>query len=129
MSLASADSTFIGAAAGDLLGELVTPAGDVDGDGYGDILLGAPGNDDWGEDSGRTYLLFGSTLRAGTSSYDMASWEFDYAFVGDDELDYAGSAASAAGDVNGDGFGDLLLGAYGQESETGRAYLKLSPGQ
>jgi hypothetical protein len=65
----------------------------------------------------------------GTASYDMADTVYDYAFIGDTDDNYAGWAAGTAGDVNGDGYDDLLFGAYGYSSETGRAYLALSPGE
>lgn len=81
-----------------------------------------------GTDAGATFLLLGKTLREGTATYDMAETVFDYAFMGDTDDNYAGRAAGTAGDVNGEGFSDLLIGAYGYSSETGRAYLAMSPG-
>jgi len=129
MSLASADSVFTGAAEGDMLGHVVAGVGDVDFDGFGDALIGAPYHDMGGEDAGASYLLLGATLRAGTASYDMADTVFDYQFMGDTDDNYAGWAAGTAGDVNGDGYSDLLFGAYGYSSENGRAYLALSPGE
>ncbi len=129
MSLSGADSSFTGAEEGDLLGHVVAGAGDVDFDGFGDALIGAPGRDLGGEDAGTTYLLFGQTLRSGTATYDMSDTVFDYAFMGDDDDNYAGWAAGTAGDVDGDGYSDLLIGAYGYSSEAGRAYLAFSPGE
>ncbi len=129
MSLSGADSSFTGAEEGDLLGHVVAGAGDVDFDGFGDALIGAPGRDLGGEDAGTTYLLFGQTLRSGTATYDMSDTVFDYAFMGDDDDNYAGWAAGTAGDVDGDGYSDLLIGAYGYSGESGRAYLAFSPGE
>jgi len=129
MSLASADSIFTGAAEGDLLGHVVAGVGDVDFDGFGDALIGAPYHDMGGEDAGASYLLLGATLRAGTASYDLADTVFDYQFMGDTTSNYAGWAAGTAGDVNGDGYSDLLFGAYGYNGQYGRTYLALSPGE
>ncbi len=57
--LADADVSWVGEAAGDQLGTAVAAAGDVDGDAGSDLLLGAPGNDEGGADSGKVYLVLG----------------------------------------------------------------------
>ncbi|MFH1466209.1 MAG: hypothetical protein ABIO70_17625 [Pseudomonadota bacterium] len=129
MSLSGADVIIVGAAAGDTTGRSVADAGDVDGDNLGDILVGAPGNDTEGSDAGLTYLIFGATLRTAGASLDMGAAEYDYAFLGDDAGHYAGFATSGAGDVDGDGYDDMLFGAYGYGSETGRVYLWPAPGE
>jgi hypothetical protein len=128
LSLAGADIAIVGAAANDATGRSVADAGDVDGDGRDDILVGAPGNDTEGSNAGVTYLIFGVTLSAAGASLDMAAADYDYVYLGDDDDDYAGFATSGAGDVNGDGYADMLFGAYGVSSEFGRVYLWPSPG-
>ena len=106
-----------GVAGSDLAGGSVSGAGDHNGDGYQDLLVGAFGADPNGSSSGSTYILFGrsggfasavnlSTLD-GTNGYRL-----DGALAGD----RSGISVSSAGDVNGDGFDDLLIGAEGADS-------------
>ncbi|MBN1538887.1 MAG: FG-GAP repeat protein, partial [Candidatus Thermoplasmatota archaeon] len=122
-SLGSADASFIGEAADDELGRSVSGAGDVNGDGYDDILIGAPLNDEGGSKAGQTYLVLGKasgwSLDANLSQVDASFW----GEVADDEL---GRSVSGAGDVNGDGYDDILIGAYKNAEGgiyTGQTYL------
>ncbi|MFT7617250.1 MAG: hypothetical protein ACI97A_000884 [Planctomycetota bacterium] len=92
--------TFPGDNYGDLFGRSVSGAGDVNGDGFDDVIAGAPGDDNNGPSSGSARVLSG----------------FDgnilFTFNGDDFLDEFGSSVSGAGDVNGDGFDDVIVGAF-----------------
>jgi hypothetical protein len=87
-------------------GIAVAPAGDVDHDGDGDVLVGAPGA---GEDphfnAGRVFLYEGSPQGLG----DAPSWSWSPPQVDA----YAGSALAPAGDVNGDGYHDVVVGVPG----------------
>ena len=90
-----------GMAAGDQFGDSVAGAGDVDGDGYGDYLVGAPQSNLGGSQAGYACLYSGATgalLRR---------------FDGEDAGDQMGSSVAAAGDVDGDGHGEVVLGATG----------------
>jgi hypothetical protein len=106
--------------AGAWFGFSVAGAGDVNGDGFTDILIGAPLHDGGETNEGRAFLFFGSA--AGPSP--AAGWtaESDQAFAS------FGASVAGAGDVNGDGYADVLIGAYtfsnGQSNE-GRAFLYL----
>ena len=60
IKLSSSDATFIGEYSGDLSGRFLASNGDVNGDGYDDILIGAYFNDEGGSNAGQTYLIFGS---------------------------------------------------------------------
>ncbi len=100
------------------IGLRVAPAGDIDGDGFGDVILGAHAFDDGELDEGRA-LLFRGTW-AGLAP--LPSWTAD----GDQVEAYLGSDIAGAGDVNGDGYADVIVGALGYdgaEADVGRAYV------
>ncbi|MHC4515677.1 MAG: hypothetical protein ACYS5W_18520, partial [Planctomycetota bacterium] len=101
--------TFNGDAAGDEFGNSVSGAGDVNRDGHADVIVGAPTDDNngsnKGSDSGSARVLSGK------------DGKILYTFDGDSPGDYFGSAVSAAGDVNGDGHGDLIVGAYADDNK------------
>ncbi|NOY25468.1 MAG: hypothetical protein GXP62_06300, partial [Oligoflexia bacterium] len=123
VELATVDATLVGEAAGDSAGVSVSGAGDVDGDGLDDILVGAFGEDSGGSYAGAAYLMLGPV--SGTVGLATA----DAKLVGEATNDYAGFSVSGAGDVDGDGLDDLLVGAEGEHSGTyaGAAYLMLGP--
>jgi len=95
------------------LGYSVSGAGDVNGDGYGDVVVGANGYDNGEIDEGAAFVYHGSA--AGISTTADAMVESDQATA------YLGYSVSGAGDVNGDGYGDIIVGAHyydnGQSNE------------
>ena len=93
----------IGGQAGAAFGSSVAPAGDVNGDGYGDALVGAPLFDNGQADEGRAFLYLGSANGLATSA--VWTWEPNQAGA------HAGALVAPAGDVNRDGYADLLIGA------------------
>jgi hypothetical protein len=101
-------------------GSSVASAGDVNGDGFDDVVVGARNYDNGEENEGRAYLYLGSV--SGPSA--TPSWTAE----GDQASAWFGSSVASAGDVNGDGFDDIVVGARfydnGEENE-GRAYLYL----
>jgi hypothetical protein len=112
-----ADLTLTGAAANDNLGYSVSGAGDVNGDGFADVIVGAPLHDSPGPDAGRAYVYFGGP------GADAAA---DLVLTGPSAVDQFGVSVSGAGDVNGDGFADVVVGAIGNDaggSDAGRAYV------
>jgi len=123
-TLAEADCRIEGEQQADLLGQAVAGVGDVDGDGYDDVLLGAPGADCGATDGGAAWLLTGPLSNA---TLQDAAARLD----GELALGGAGSALSAAGDLDGDGQLDLALGAPDSShdcgEEVGAVYLVLGP--
>jgi Ca2+-binding RTX toxin-like protein len=103
-------------AAGDELGVSVSAAGDVNGDGIDDLIIGAFGADPNGlENAGQSYVVFGSTVGFAPSlNVSDLDGTNGFAIDGIAEKDYS-SRVSAAGDVNGDGFDDLIIGAFGAD--------------
>ncbi|NMC00358.1 MAG: hypothetical protein GYA35_08785, partial [Thermoanaerobaculaceae bacterium] len=98
----------------DMFGATVATAGDVNGDGYSDVLVNAYG---FNLNSGRAYLFNGSASGLTLTP----SW----VATGEGINNYFGRAIATAGDVNGDGYSDVIAGAWGYNSETGKAYLYL----
>jgi hypothetical protein len=102
----------------------VSSAGDVNGDGFGDLIVGALGAESAGgvyNNEGESYVVFGKAGWAGTPTLDLATLDGTNGFrlIGADAGDYSGGSVSSAGDVNGDGFADLIVGAFGAESAGG----------
>ncbi|MDP2306802.1 MAG: MopE-related protein [Pseudomonadota bacterium] len=119
--LSAADLVLVGESAGDQAGLSVSAAGDVDGDGQSDVLVGAWGADDGGAYSGAAYLVYGP--RWGTVSLGDA----DATLPGGASGDFAGQSVAGVGDIDGDGYDDVLVGAPGTSSGTGTAYLLFGP--
>jgi hypothetical protein len=111
---ASPDWTATGEYTNDYYGSSVSTAGDVNGDGYADILVGSPFHAAGGLE-GAVNLYYGSAQGLDTADAWAASGE-----NGGDEM---GHSVASAGDINGDGFADILVGAQGYLSHAGRVYL------
>ncbi|TAH46089.1 MAG: hypothetical protein E6Q43_00455 [Dokdonella sp.] len=99
---------------GDGSGTRVSGAGDVNGDGLADLIIGAIGADPEGYSyAGESYVVFG---RADNAPVDLANLgSGGFRIDGIDAFDYSGLAISGAGDVNGDGLADLVIGASGAD--------------
>jgi len=91
---------------GSLFGAAVASAGDVNGDGYDDLLVGAPGFIDGANKKGAAFLFLGPLDGPGTAP----AWFL----IGDQKDSLFGAAVAGAGDVNGDGLDDFVIGAPGQ---------------
>jgi hypothetical protein len=106
-----------GIAAGDRLGLSVSSAGDVNGDGFDDLIIGAANTDPNGiRYAGQSYVVFGSNSGFG-AGLDLSTLNGSNVFAinGIAAGDGSGLSVSSAGDVNGDGFDDLIIGALGAD--------------
>jgi hypothetical protein len=101
-----------GVAAGDQSGRSVASAGDVNGDGFADVIVGAWGADPNGYNSGASYVVFG---QASGFAADLNLSSLDgsdgFRISGVSGGDFSSGSAASAGDVNGDGLADLIVGA------------------
>lgn len=123
VEVAEGDAILAGAS-GDLLGFALAGPGDVDGDGFADLLVGGPEVDGGGRNEGVAALLRGPALGP------MALADADALLIGLNAGDAAGRAVSGAGDTDGDGLPDLVVGAPGAEwagLASGVACLALGP--
>ena len=97
----------------------------MNGDGFDDLIVGAWGAESaGGENEGESYVVFGKASWAGTPALDLATLDGTNGFTltgGDDNYDQSGTSVSSAGDVNGDGFDDVIIGAPLAESAGGAA--------
>jgi Ca2+-binding RTX toxin-like protein len=121
--------------AGDRSGNSVASAGDINGDGFTDLIIGAPFGDGTSasrsDDRGESYVVFGKasgwgvaidlgTIAAGTGGFVIHAQDRD---------DRSGSSVASAGDINGDGFADLIIGAFrgdaagNAQSDAGESYV------
>jgi hypothetical protein len=115
-----------GEAEDDGAGISVSSAGDVNGDGLADLIVGASAADPNGESSGKSYVVFGKADGTAVSLSDVAAGIGGFVLNGEATYDEAGISVSSAGDVNGDGLTDLIVGAQGADpngNSSGKSYV------
>ena len=112
----------------DYSGYSVSSAGDINNDGYDDIIIGAYLADPNGDYSGESYVVFGKASGTYSASLELSSLNGTNGFVinGIDEYDYSGHSVSSAGDINNDGYDDIIIGAYSADPNgdySGESYV------
>ncbi len=107
-----------GASANDYSGLFVSAAGDFNSDGYNDVIIGAPATN---LDSGSSYVVFGgkNAMNLNLANNENGKW---ITITGAAVVDYSGTEVGAAGDVNGDGIADVVIGAPGA-GDAGTGYV------
>jgi hypothetical protein len=116
---AIADLTLSGESGGDRFGWSVSSAGDVNGDGHPDLIVGAFLNYAAGVEAGRAYLFHGGP---------DADAVTDLVLTAEHASDWFGISVAGAGDVDGDGYADLIVGSHGYDAgglDAGRAFIFL----
>ncbi len=110
-----------GVAVGDGAGFSVAAAGDHNGDGFDDLILGAPHANASGSNSGKSYVVFGKAggFPSMLALSGMIGGSSGYALAGEMAGGYSGRSVSSAGDVNGDGYADVIIGADHDDPLTG----------
>ena len=124
--------TLNGIAMYDDSGRSVSSAGDVNGDGFDDIIIGASGADPNGSNSGQSYVVFGKS-NGFSANLALSSLNGTNGFIlnGVADGDRAGRSVSGAGDVNGDGIDDFIIGASTADpngSFSGQSYVVFGSG-
>ncbi|MFT5171679.1 MAG: hypothetical protein ACI9BD_001457, partial [Candidatus Marinamargulisbacteria bacterium] len=113
-------------ASGENVPNMLSFSGDVNGDGFDDILIGGDQKGSNSNDNGRAFLIFGrsNTTPLNNGNLDGDSAITDIFFQGESIDDHAGYSVSIAPDLNGDGFDDILISAYNSGTDKGlKVYL------
>ena len=117
---------FDGGANGDQSGRDIS-AGDFNGDGLSDLIIGAPYADPGSSNEGQTYVVFGQASFAATLSVSDLNGTNGFLLNGEASIDYSGRDVDSAGDINNDGIEDLIIGARNADSpggaDAGNAYI------
>lgn len=120
---------ILGEGKDDQFGASIAHAGDVNADGRPDVVVGAPGNDTSGQEAGAAYLLYDVPIENRSSNWSSKLFHVNNStvesakLVGQSAGDLAGVSVAGVGDVNSDGYDDVLIGAPGAN----RAYLVSGP--
>jgi hypothetical protein len=107
--------SYLGVRKYERVGYALSAAGDVNGDGYGDFLVGTFHNSQRGYDAGAAYLILGHSLANNFERQSLSS--ANARFTGRHSYDAVGSSVAGPGDLNGDGLDDIVIGAPAGNSE------------
>lgn len=104
-------------------GRLVDGAGDVNGDGLDDLIIGSPDASPNGDESGEAFVVFGKADGASVSAADLRSGLGGFVLNGEGFMHRAGYAVSGAGDINGDALADVLVSSLVHGGGAGWTYV------
>ncbi len=123
-------ATLLGAQTGDRTGAGLAAAGDVNGDGIDDLLVGAPRFDGAaGQDTGAVYLIYGTTNWPETIELSQLTSTQGTVIEGRKYNDRLGGAVAGVADMNGDGNDDIAMGAYNATPPSGGGGFSILPTQ
>jgi hypothetical protein len=125
VSNGGADVAFRGESEGDRLGQGdpgATSAGDLNGDGIGDLVMAAIRDDDGGDNAGAAYVFHGPI-----SAGDWSAADGESKITGEATNDLLGRSVAGLGDMDGDGFGELAVSAQGNGASAGAVYVLSGP--
>ncbi|MFH0987119.1 MAG: VCBS repeat-containing protein [Candidatus Micrarchaeota archaeon] len=108
----SANATMTGGSI-ERLGWPAASAGDVNNDGYSDVIVGAYY---YSSNKGKAYVYYGSSTGINNASANVT-------MIGEAANDYFGVSTKSLGDVDNDGYSDVIVGAYGFSSYKGKTYF------
>jgi hypothetical protein len=108
-TISQMNTTFMGEKDGNRSGHGATGVGDVNNDGFDDIVISGIDNDEGGHEAGQTYLILGSSSFNWNGGYSLSL--SNASFIGENALDLSSAWVSKAGDMNGDGYDDFAIGA------------------
>jgi hypothetical protein len=123
----ASDAVFWGASAGDEAGISVSGGGDLNGDGYDDLVIGAKHESSVATQAGAAYVIYGGAALAEEMTLDAA----DVVLTGQNAADKAGRTVRVVPDVNDDGTADLLIGAPSADptgDASGKMYIAFGGG-